>query len=90
MLGMIKMTYTEIRAAILAVDDETLEENLLVQFLNYVPTGEEIKSLEPFKDEQDKLAASDQFFWVVWPSRTLSCRSFGRHGLARTCCVDHG
>lgn len=61
MLGMIKMTFFEIKEAILSVDDEKLEDNMLVQFLNYVPTAEETKALEPFKGEPEKLAASDAF-----------------------------
>jgi len=43
MLGMVKMTYPEIRQAVLAVEDDKLEENLLVQLSNYVPTPEEVR-----------------------------------------------
>ena len=72
MLGMMKMTFVEIRAAILAVDDAKVDENTLVQFSNYVPTPDEVKLLEPFKQEVDKLAAADHFFLVVRPvSRSL-------------------
>ena len=65
MLGMMKMTFVEIRAAILAVDDAKVDENTLVQFSNYVPTPDEVKALEPFKQEVEKLAAADHFFLVV-------------------------
>ena len=65
MLGMIKMTFFEIKEAILTVDDDKLEDNQLVQFLNYVPTPEEVKALEPFQTEANKLAASDAFMLEV-------------------------
>ena len=65
MLGMIKLTFVEIRTAILAVDDAKVDENTLIQFANYVPTPDEIKLLEPYKQDLDKLAAADNFFLVV-------------------------
>jgi len=43
MLGMVKMTFPEIRQAVLAVEDDKLEENLLVQLSNYVPTPDEVR-----------------------------------------------
>lgn len=43
MLGGIKLPYPEIRLAIMAIDKSKLSENIIRQFLNYVPTPEEVR-----------------------------------------------
>lgn len=62
MLGMLKMEYSAIRKAIMSVNDDVLSDNLLSQLLNYIPTPEEEKALEPFSKNPAQLASADQFF----------------------------
>jgi len=62
MLGMVKMTFPELKKEILAINDNVVTENLLNQFMNYVPTPEEIALLEPYKEQQDTLEIADRFF----------------------------
>lgn len=65
MLGMIKMPFKDLRKEILAVNDQIVTDNMLNQFLNYVPTSEEISALEPYKETPDVLQISDRFFLMV-------------------------
>ena len=66
MLGLLKMTNAEVKKAILTVDKENvLADNTVMQFLNYIPSAEEIAALKPFKDDPSKLAAADQFMMAV-------------------------
>jgi hypothetical protein len=65
MLGMIKMPFKDLKKEILAVNDQIVNDNMLNQFLNYVPTSEEIASLEPYKDASDQLQLADRFFLMV-------------------------
>ena len=65
MLGMIKIPFKDLRKEILGVNDQIVTDNMLNQFLNYVPTSEEIASLEPYKDTPDTLQISDRFFLMA-------------------------
>jgi len=65
MLGMIKIPFKDLRKEILAVNDQIVNDNMLNQFLNYVPTSEEVASLEPYKDTPEQLQIADRFFLMV-------------------------
>ena len=45
MLGRLKHTFAELREAVFQLDDTMLTEQLLKQFLNFVPTAEELALL---------------------------------------------
>lgn len=66
MLGLLKMTNTEIKNAILSIDkDHVLADNTLVQMVGFIASSEELASLAPFKDDPTKLAAADQYMLAV-------------------------
>jgi len=48
MLGMVKMPFDNLKKEILAVNEDIVTENMLIQFLNYVPTSEEVDFFFPF------------------------------------------
>ncbi|KAI9293249.1 hypothetical protein K502DRAFT_366874 [Neoconidiobolus thromboides FSU 785] len=62
MLGSLKShTFVELKNAVLTVDDTILTENIVKQFLNFVPTEEEVALLTGFDGEYDNLARPEQF-----------------------------
>ncbi|KAJ3316974.1 hypothetical protein HDU76_001433 [Blyttiomyces sp. JEL0837] len=72
MLSRVKMPYSEIREAILAVNEDKLSETLLKQFLQFVPTEEEISLIKDYVEHDaspammaeriKELAKAEQFF----------------------------
>ena len=64
---MIKIPFKDLRKEILGVNDQIVTDNMLNQFLNYVPTSEEVASLEPYKDTPEQLQIADRFFLMVSP-----------------------
>ena len=68
MLSRYKMTFTEIREAILKVDDSVLTEQMIAQFLKFVPSTEEVSALQSC-DDSVKLAKADLFLQEVGLTR---------------------
>ncbi|KAJ2885341.1 hypothetical protein H4R27_001469 [Coemansia aciculifera] len=65
MLGMLKkLTFADIRRALLRMDTAVISENLLKQLLSFVPTPEERGLLSAFhgQAERKRLARPDRFF----------------------------
>ncbi|KAJ2780753.1 hypothetical protein GGI18_003790, partial [Coemansia linderi] len=65
MLGMLKkLTFADIRRALLRMDTGVISENLLKQLLSFVPTPEERGLLSAFHGQPDRkrLARPDRFF----------------------------
>ncbi|RKP18738.1 FH2-domain-containing protein, partial [Rozella allomycis CSF55] len=62
MLGRIKYTFVELKEAIFKVDENILTEQLVKQFLNFIPTEEEKTSLQEFKEKTDNLGKAELFF----------------------------
>lgn len=61
MLSRMKCSFYEIRKAILQMDQAVLTEQMVKQFLQYIPTAEEIGMLSVYKDDCSSLAKSDAF-----------------------------
>ena len=61
MLSRIKMSFPEIRRAILSASEELLSEQLLKQFMQHAPTPDEVALLSEHIDEYSTLAAPEQF-----------------------------
>ncbi|KAK9720522.1 hypothetical protein K7432_004102 [Basidiobolus ranarum] len=55
-------TFEEIRLAILGMNETIITEQLLKQFLSFIPTAEEKGLLAEFKDNTENLANPDRFF----------------------------
>ena len=67
MLSRIKLTPTDIRKALLEVDDEALSVDDLKAMERQTPTAEEVATLKDFGDV-GTLAIADQFFYQVGPT----------------------
>lgn len=64
LLTKLRMTNREIHHAVLSMDEDNRIPNDLIELmLKYVPTGEEIASLEKLQDQMHMFAAADRFFW---------------------------
>lgn len=61
MLGRLKCNFYDIRKAILQMDQNVLTEQMVKQFLQYIPTPEEIGMLAVYKDDNSSLAKADAF-----------------------------
>lgn len=62
MLGSFKKySFKQLYMAIITCNESILTENMVKQFLNYVPTAEEIGLLESYDGDFDKLARPEQF-----------------------------
>jgi hypothetical protein len=74
LLSRIKLGFPEIREAILAMDEEKIDEQMLIQFIESVPTPEETVVLNKVqRSEVDRLSAAEQFlFGVSLPLPSLS------------------
>ena len=59
------MDFTDIRKLILSVDDEKVTEQLLEQFIKYMPNKEEMGQLMSFKDKINDLSDAERFGVVV-------------------------
>ncbi|RKP20512.1 FH2-domain-containing protein, partial [Rozella allomycis CSF55] len=62
MLSRIKMTFPEVKEAILRVDEEKITEQMIKQFLNFIPTQEETGLLMEYENSSEQLEKADQFF----------------------------
>jgi hypothetical protein len=65
MISRIKMSFPDVRKAILNMSEELLPESLLKQLLQYVPTTEETALLMENLDNYDILGAPEQFYVEV-------------------------
>ncbi|KAI8801981.1 formin homology 2 domain-containing protein [Cladochytrium replicatum] len=74
MLGRIKMPFDDMRAAILGMDMAALSETMIKQFLNYIPSKEEIQLISDYMggataSEVDAklkdLGKAEQFFYAI-------------------------
>jgi hypothetical protein len=61
MLGRLKVSFGDIRRAILQLDFNVMTRQLITQFLKYVPTAEEIGQLSQYKDNPSELTRADRF-----------------------------
>ncbi|KAI3630893.1 hypothetical protein MIR68_012328 [Amoeboaphelidium protococcarum] len=62
MLSRIKMTYPEIRLAILGLSEDLLSESFIRQLLLYIPTQEEQTMLTENLDQYGRLGKPEQFY----------------------------
>ena len=64
MLSRLRMSFPEIRKAILVIDDTLLTEQLLKNFLEYIPALEEVEALAIYMqgDAAKNLGLAEQFF----------------------------
>jgi len=66
MLGRLKnYSFSELRVALLKVDDFIMTENVVKQFLNFAPTPEEVGLLSSYKDNPENLGRVEAFFVEV-------------------------
>lgn len=59
------MTYEDIKRSILHCDESVLSDSVLQQLIQYIPTPEQLKKLEEYKDQYDHLAEAEQFAVTV-------------------------
>jgi len=59
------MTYEDIKHSILHCDESVLSDSVLQQLIQYIPTPEQLKKLEEFKDQYESLAEAEQFSVTV-------------------------
>lgn len=71
MLSRIKLTPTDIRKALLEIDDKALSVDDLKAMERQTPTAEEVARLKDFGDVST-LAKADQFFYQVGPTSIMS------------------
>jgi len=59
------MDYKDIRKLVLSVDDEKLTEQLVEQFLKYMPSKDKMMSLTAYKDKINDLSDAEKFGVIV-------------------------
>lgn len=59
------LSYEDIRRAILHCDESVLSDSVLQQLIQYMPTPEQLKKLEEYKDQYDTLPEAEQFAVTV-------------------------
>ncbi|CAG0897698.1 unnamed protein product, partial [Cyprideis torosa] len=59
------MSYADVKRAILECNAEVLTESLMQQLIQYMPTPDQIRRLEAFKDEYNDLAEAEQFALTI-------------------------
>ena len=62
MLSRVKPKFSELREAILEVKDDIITEQMIKQFLNFVPTTEEAELLAEHESNYEQLGKPEQFF----------------------------
>jgi len=55
------MSYEDIKRSILHCDESVLSDSVLQQLIQYIPTPEQLKKLEEYKDQYENLAEAEQF-----------------------------
>nr|CAH0100887.1 unnamed protein product [Daphnia galeata] len=55
------LSYDDIKRAILHCDESVLSDSVLQQLIQYMPTPEQLKKLEEYKEQYDSLAEAEQF-----------------------------
>ncbi|XP_064637760.1 protein diaphanous homolog 2-like isoform X3 [Lineus longissimus] len=61
LLGSVKVPYKEIKRRIIDMDEDNLSEELIEQLIKYMPSQEQMTTLQGFKNEYDDLADPEQF-----------------------------
>jgi Formin Homology 2 Domain len=61
------MSYEDIKRSILHCDESVLSDSVLQQLIQYIPTPEQLKKLEEYKDQYENLAEAEQFSVTVRP-----------------------
>lgn len=59
------MSYDDIKLSILHCDETTLTDSVLQQLIQYMPTPEQLKRLEEYKEDYNSLAEAEQFAVAV-------------------------
>lgn len=59
------LSYDDIKRAILHCDETVLSDSVLQQLIQYMPTPEQLKKLEEYKEQYDNLAEAEQFSVTV-------------------------
>ena len=59
------LSYDDIKRAILHCDESVLSDSVLQQLIQYMPTPEQLKKLEEYKEQYDSLAEAEQFSVTV-------------------------
>ena len=59
------MSYEDIKRAILHCDESVLSDSVLQQLIQYMPSPEQLKKLEEYKEQYDSLAEAEQFSVTV-------------------------
>jgi len=55
------MSYDDIKKSILSCDETVLTDSVLQALIQYIPSPEQLKKLEEYKDQYDNLAEAEQF-----------------------------
>lgn len=55
------LSYEDIKLAILHCDESILSDSVLQQLIQYMPSPEQLKKLEEFKEQYENLAEAEQF-----------------------------
>ncbi|KAF9131822.1 hypothetical protein BGW39_001281 [Mortierella sp. 14UC] len=74
MLSRIKMTYPEIRAALMEILDDKLSIENLKAIKQYVPTGDEIELIKEFEGDFESLGHAEKFYREIYDIPRLSER----------------
>jgi diaphanous 2 len=74
------LSYDDIKRAILHCDESVLSDSVLQQLIQYMPTPEQLKKLEEYKEQYDSLAEAEQFSVTVIhrPPRTAFSPTFSQ------------
>lgn len=59
------MSYEDIKRSILSCDESVLTDSVLQALIQYIPSPEQLKKLEEFRDQYDHLAEAEQFSVTV-------------------------
>jgi hypothetical protein len=65
MLARIKLTYPEISAAIMDANDHRLTIDNLTALRQYIPTTDEVKLVENYNGDVDRLGNAEKYFRAV-------------------------
>jgi diaphanous 1 len=65
MISRIKISFQELRQAVIGMQEEKLGEQLIKQLLVYIPTSDEQEALSDYADNPFQLGKAEQFYLEV-------------------------
>ncbi|KAK2720795.1 hypothetical protein QYM36_004609, partial [Artemia franciscana] len=83
------MSYEDVKTAILQCNEEVLTETVLQQLIQYMPTPEQLKKLDEYKEQYDTLAEAEQFAVTLFSTKDSENRGTLLHFLVEIVEAKH-